>query len=240
MLGKSKFSVKKGLLVVLLTVVLSPIWLVFFQIGNFYQYQDQYVGDILRGNPVAARENFKKLEYFYGWNEALSKFWLDGLANKHLFYNASYYRSAFDYLTGNYTKAAKDLENDDSFWALFIKGNIKWRLAQGMYRHATEMKDKKEAEKIKKEAEELAISAKEEYEKAIRKDPAHTLPPKWNYDLINDPDARISALLPKPVIKIPLGYPDPRGAPSEGNEPLPGNSEELKEKKGSPNPKRGG
>ncbi|MDP3731142.1 MAG: hypothetical protein Q8R34_01460 [bacterium] len=243
MAEKRRITFVRVVLAFLVTLLLGLVWLIPFQIGNFYEYQDQYAGDVLRGNTTAVREDLEKLEYFYRWNGILEKVWLDGPANKYLFYNAPYYRSAVDYLTGNYTKTAKDLENDDSFWALYIKGNIKWRMAQGMYRHGLEVKDKKEAERIKKEAEELAISSKDEYEEAIKKDLLYTFPPKWNYDLTNDSDARLTALLPKPKVRQPFGYPDPRGLPSvvpKIEELKPGKSEDLDKNPGSPQPKRGG
>ena len=238
-----KFKVKRVLLAVGITVVLSPIWLVFFQIGSFYQYQDQYAGDVLRDNPVAARESLEKLGYFYGWNKTLSKFWLDGQANKYLFYNAPYYQSAFDYLIGNHTKVDQDLDNDNSFWALFLKGNVKWRIAQEMYKHALEKKDKAELKKMAKEADELAQSAKNEYEEAIKHDPGQTLPPKWNYDLVTDEDARLAGLLPKPPsIKQILGGGErkPPGGGGNKGEPWEGRSEDIDKKEGLPQPKKGG
>lgn len=240
MAEKRRMTISRFLLALLITVFLGLVWQIPYQIGNFYQHQDQLTGDVLRGNTLAVREDLEKLAYFYSWNDVLDNLWLDGLANKYLFYNAPYYRSALDYLTGNYTKTAKDLQDDQSFWALYLKANTKWRLAQGMYQHALEVKDKKEAERIKKEAEELAISSKDEYEEAIRNDPLHSFPPKWDYDLTNDPDARLLALLPKPKVKIPqFGYPDPKGVPSSGK-PGEGGTKDLEQRRGLPNPKKGG
>src|SRR3989344_4844787 len=100
---KFRFNFLRIFSALMLTVLFGLIWLVPFQLGNFYQYQDEYSGDVLRGDQLAARESLGKLEYFYSWNEVLDDFWLDGLTNKYLFHNAPYHRSAFDYLTGNYT-----------------------------------------------------------------------------------------------------------------------------------------
>ncbi len=243
MVEKRRISFVRVMLALLATIILGLIWLAPFRLGDFYRHQDDFSGSVLRGDTSTARENLEKVEYFYGWNKVLDNFWLDGQANKYLFYNAPYHRSALDYLIGNHTKVAEDLKNDNSFWASYLKGNVNWRIAQDMYKHALEIKDKKEMEVAKKVAKELASSTKDQYVEAIKQDDGQTLPPKWNYDLTTDEDALMRALLPKPPrIRIPLGVP-PLGVPSPvlGEKPLPpGNSEDLDKKEGLPQPKRGG
>ena len=201
-----RFTWFRYLIAIVMVPTLFFIWFWPFSVGQFYEKLDSFSGTISRGEQLAAREGLKDLQYFYDLNAKLKSLKLDWVASKYLFKNAVNYEVAFDSLTGRSDRVDKRLKYEDNFWAYYMRGNAKWRIAQSDFRHALTLEDAKLKEEEKKKADDMAASTKDDYERAIKSDPAGTLPPKWNYDLVTNPAARAAALGPKPVkVRLVLG-----------------------------------
>lgn len=201
-----RFTWSRSLFAIVIGSALLFIWFIPFTVSRFYEKLDSFSGTILRGEQLAAREGLNNLQYFYDLNARLKPLKLDGIASKYLFRDAVNYEVAFDYLTGRFDRVAERLKNEDNFRAYYMRGNAKWRIAQGAFRHALTLEDAKAKEAEKKKADDMAALTGDDYERAIKSDPNHTLPPPWNYDLVKNPAARAAALGPKPVkVRLVLG-----------------------------------
>ncbi|MEK7151686.1 MAG: hypothetical protein AAB784_03180 [Patescibacteria group bacterium] len=187
-------------------------WMIPYRVGQFYESLDNYSGQVSRGDQVASREGLTELKYFYDLNSKLKIVWLDWVAHKYIFSDAVYYDAAYQYMTGRYDKILEgSLKEDDGFWASFLKGNSRWRIAQGVYAQGASLSGA-DSEKIKKQADEMAASTKDDYERAIRKDVNSIFSVKWNYDQVTDPSARAAGLAPKPAkVKLVLGRGSKKG-----------------------------
>lgn len=197
----------------LLMILPASIALLFYGGGVYYDYLDAYSGHITRGDQSAARSGLKDLEYFHQLNRKLDILHLSWLADKYLFYNAVYHRAAFFYITGDYSKAIREVQGSEGFWGYFLRGNARWRQAQGIYANGLNLKDQAEKNKQLRLADEMAKTlVKEDYAMAVKLDPFGTLPPSWNYDLVSDDRARGRGLMPKSgKIKVKLGIPGQGG-----------------------------
>ena len=194
---------KRIIIAVMLSVGFFSAALVSFTIGRFKGTLDEFSGAIVRGDQLAARDGFQNLQYFYELNKKLPV--LSNITGKYFFKDAQYYKSAYDYLTGNYDKVINELKNSDGYWAHFIRANSRWRQAQGIMEQSLQMNEELKQE-MQKLATGIVLSTKDDYEQAVRKDPNSSLPPKWNYDLTTDAAAMMGALMPKQLkIKKILG-----------------------------------
>ncbi len=143
---------------------------------------------------------------------------LDQIAEKYLFQDAKFYRGAYMYISRDWSSVLDELEQEEGFWAYYIRANARWRQAQDMYANALNLSDQARKEDQLKKADEISKSTKDDYLMAIKTDPDNTLEPKWNYDLITDDNARMNALKPQPAEKkIKFGIPGPGGS-GEGPE----------------------
>lgn len=217
-----RFTLVRILIALVLTVLFTGSGYVLYEVGLYYSYLDNYSGHIERGDQTAARDGLKDLEYFYQLNRKLDALHLDWLGDKYLFYDSVYHRAAFNYIAGDYKKVASDLQDQDSFWAFYLRANANWRIAQGIYANGLNLpdktdKDKAEKEKQLKSADDLAKTlVKDDYALSVRSDPSGSLPPSWNYDLVSNDSARKKGLQPKPgPIKVKLGN-NPGGGSGPG------------------------
>jgi len=161
-------------------IVLLVSW-VFYLVGTFYWHLDEYSNFVFRKDIVMAKKKLEQLNYFYDWSERLK---LDFLTNRLLLKNTAYYREAFNYLTGRYELININLASDDDFWACYLRGNANWRKAQDIYRFSLTRKDEAEKSKITKRLKIILENIRQDYERAVRKDPEYRWSPKWNYDLV--------------------------------------------------------
>lgn len=178
---------------------------VMYLVSQYYKYLDAYSGDVAREDQIAAREDMEKLQYFYELNGRLKPYWLDGVAEEYIFKGTLYHEAAYDYLVSRYERVLERLQNDQGFWARFLRANAKWRLAQGIFEQSLQMSLKTKLE-MQMQADELASSTRDDYEEAVKATGGGHLPSSWNYDLTTNDGARAGALQPKvPGVKIRLG-----------------------------------
>ncbi len=210
-----RFTFLRFLAAILIAFLFSGMAYLLYKVGLYYSYLDAYSGHIARGDQTAAREGMEDLNYFYELSDNLHLRWA---ADKYLFKDSIYHRAAFNYVAGDYDRVISDLQGQDSFWAYYIRGNAQWRRAQGIYANGLNLNDKAEKEKQLKAADDLAKDmVKDDYALAVKSDPAGSLPPSWNYDLVSDDGARQKGLQPKPApIKVKLGIPIPGGKSGPG------------------------
>ena len=213
-----RFSFPRLLLAVLLVAIFSGLGVFIYQVGKYYDFQDVYSGHIARGDESAAREGLEDLRYFHE-QEYLPAY---------LFQDAACQRAAFSNLTKDYERTVKELMENESFCASFLRGVARWRQAQAIYANGLTLKNQAEKEKQLKLADELAATlAKDDFEAALKANPGHHAS-SWNFDMLSDPDARAKGLQPKPGrAKVRLGQspgvgrgnPGPKGedGPGEGN-----------------------
>ncbi len=191
---------------VLLVLAFSSVF-VMYKIAGYYKYLDAYSGDVIRGDQIAARNDLANLKYFHDLNKKLKPFKLDWIADKYFFKDARYREVAYDSMRNRFEKVVEDLKDDNSYWGRLLRANARWRLAQGVFEQALK-KDPKTSLEEQKKADELALSTKDDYAEAIKLSGGELLPPKWNYDLTTNPNARAAGLQPKPpkiIIKLGLG-----------------------------------
>lgn len=251
-----RFTPGRLVLALLLVAVFSGFSWLFFQAGNYFDHLDAYSGHVARQDQSAARDGLKDLEYFYRLNRKLDQFYLGWVGDKYLLRDFTFHESAFFYLSGDFEKVVSELRGEEGFWAYYLRGNARWRQAQGVTANALTLPDKTPAQKAEKEkqlklAEELAgVLARDDYAEAVKASSGDHLPSSWNHDLVSDPDARKKGLMPKPgKIKVRLGEsaggsgsPGPQGDDSEGegkkskdldtNEEGPGNPQGRPRKSG--------
>ncbi len=199
------FSFGRVLLIIIVLVFSAVVSRVFYLVGDYYGYLDAYSGDVVRGDQPAAQDDLEKLKYFYQLNNKLKPFGLSWLADRYFFEDAVYQATAYDYLTNRHEKVIGDLKSENSFWGYYLRANSKWRLAQGVFAQSLQ---KETATRLKEqlEAVELALSAKEDYEEAVKITKGEHLGASWNYDLMTNAAKMKAALQPKPaVVKIRLG-----------------------------------
>ncbi|MBI2063072.1 MAG: hypothetical protein HYT61_02415 [Candidatus Yanofskybacteria bacterium] len=228
--------------IVLATIILFIFCFVeafLFNGKEFYRTADAFSGAVSRGDQLAARENLQNLQNFYELNKKLHPLRLDGQINKRFFKDAQYFKSAYDYLTGNYERVIQELSNNDDYRSYYMRSNSKWRLAQGLYEQSLRMGGKTR-QTMQEQAIKMSASTKDDYEQAVKKDPFSTLPPKWNYDLTTDPSAAARALEPKPIkIRIMLGEGGKKGknpGDLEGEAPGKGTLDLDRKSGDKPNP----
>ena len=244
-----RFTFFRFSLALLLTGFLLLFWTAPFRVGQVYEHLDSISGYIVRGDKLATQEELGKLDYFYRLNKKLEPLRLNGFLERRLFLDTIFHQAAFDYLAGYNEKAIEKLKNGESFWAYYIRANARWRMAQGAYRQALKIKDPEARKKALEQAKEMARSTKDDYEKAVRNDPKHSLPPPWDYDLVNNEGAMENALRPAvPKIKVVLGLgggKNKKGVAGEKGDGPGKGSKDLgtkgdKESKGKPGAKRTG
>lgn len=244
-----RFTPFRLFLVLSLTGLLWLFWTVPFRVGQTYEHLDNISGHIVRGDKLAINEELEQLDYFYGLNKKLESLKLNGFFERQLFKDLTNYQAAFDYSRGYNERAIEKLKNEDNFWAYYIRANAHWRIAQGAYRQALQIKDPEARKKALEQAKEIARSTKDDYEKAVRSDLKHTLPPSWDYDLVTNEGAMENGLKPaEPKIKLMLGLgggKNKKGKAGEKGEGPGKGSRDLgtkgdKDAKGKPGAKRTG
>lgn len=181
-------------------------WLMYLT-ADYYYCLDAYSGSVARKDQMAAREDLEKLQYFYNLNKKLESYHLDWLADKYFFKEAVYHEAAYDYLVNRHERVIEKMQNDNSFWARFLRANSAWRLAQGIFEQSFQ-RDPATKAAMRAKAEEMALATKDDYEEAVKISRGDHLPSSWNYDLTTDDAARQAALAPKPakiIIKLGTG-----------------------------------
>lgn len=240
-----RFTIRRVLLAAAYLAIFCSAEILLFNGKWFYKTLNDYSGAVSRGDQLAARDYLQNLQYFYELNKKLHPLGLDGVISESFFKDAQNYQSAYDYLTGNYEKVIKDLQGKEGYWAPYMRANAKWRLAQGIFDGSlNKSKDKKTIMDEKKQAIEMIVMTKDDYERAIKNDSGLTLPPKWNYDMSTDPSAIARALAPKPIkVRSRLGEGGNKGNnPGDRDGDAPGKGTLDLDKKGgnkpgpSPNP----
>ena len=213
-----RFSFPRLLLAILLAAVFLGSGLVMYQVGSYFDYADAYSGHISRQDESAARDGLKDLRYFYEQNQKFDTVWLSWIGHDYIFEDPACQRAAFYNLTRDFEKTVTELQDQEGFCAFFLRGNARWRQAQGIYANALTLPDKTPAQKEEKErqlkiADDLAATfAKDDYEAALKANPSHA-PSSWNYDMLSNPETRAKGLMPKPgKPKIRVGF--PAGGPS--------------------------
>ncbi|MBI4160504.1 MAG: hypothetical protein HY506_01195 [Candidatus Yanofskybacteria bacterium] len=232
MKGQTRFTPRRFLLALaVLTPALFLSWLSFL-IGDYYKYLDNYSGDIVRRDQIAAREDLENLNYFYQLNQKIRPFQLDWIADKYLFENARYYKAAYDFLTNRHERVVEgDLKDDENFWARYLRANSRWRIAQGAFSQIIKLKDVKQKSEAFKKADEMAYSTKEDYEEAVKMAGGKHSASSWNYDLTTNASARANALIPKPPkikVRLGLGGNKNKGKGKQGDGPSGEGSLDLK------------
>lgn len=237
-----RFTILRLVIAVILIVSAFAGSYICSTLSGFYQKADNFSGAIARGDQMAAREDMKELEPYYELNKRLPSF-LSRYFDKKVFQEAQvpHYQVAYEYLTGRYSKLyEQDLNEDDSYWGLYIRSNSKWRDAQKVFAQSL-TQDPKTSKDQQKIAIDLVLSTKDDYEQAIKKRASFIpyLPASWNYDMTTNPEARMRGLMPKPAkVKLVLGEGKGKGPDGEeGDGPKGKGSRDLDKKKGdSPGP----
>ena len=233
-----RFSLLRILLAIPLAALFLGFGLVMYQIGSYFDYLDAYSGHIARGDESAARDGLKDLQYFYEQNRKLESVWLSWIGEDYIFEDAACQRAAFHNLTNNHKKTVdEELKDKEGFCSAFLRGNARWRQAQGIYRNALNLPDKTDAQKAEKEkqlkiADDLAATfARDDFEAALKANPGHA-PSSWNYDLLSNPETRAAGLKPKPgKVKVRVGVPGggPRNPGPRGDDGKKGEGKKSKD-----------
>ena len=224
-----RFTLGRLLLATLLVVLFLGSGLFMYQVGSYFEHMDTYSGHIALQDESAAREGLKDLQYFYEQNSKLDAVWLSWIGRDYILENPACQRAAFYNMTRDFEKTVEELREQEGFCAYFLRGNARWRQAQGIYANALTLPDKTDEQKAKKTeqlklADDLAGTlARDDYEAALKANPSHA-PSSWNYDLLSDPEKRAKALMPKPgKIKMRIGQsaggrsnPAPQGEDDKG------------------------
>lgn len=211
-----RFMFGRLLLASLLVALFSGFGLIMYQVGSYFDYLDAYSGHIARQDESAAREGLQDLQYFYEQNRKLDVVRLSWLGRDYVFEDSACQRAAFSNLTKNYRQTVeKELNDQESFCASFLRGVARWRQAQAISVNALTLPNKTAAQKEEREnqlklADDLATLAKDDFEAALKANPDHA-PSSWDYDFLSNPETRAAGLKPKPgKIKVRVGQ-DPGG-----------------------------
>ncbi len=200
----NRFTLVRLLISLAVIVVSFAFCYSLLQVSKFYKSLDAYSGAVSRGDQLAVRDNLEDLRHFPDLNKKLEFAGLDFIANKYLFKDFRYYESAYDYMTGNYERVIDQLKDDEDFYAHFIRANAKWRTAQGLIEQNLSSSTIRIEPALK--SVQMAAALKEDYAECIKKDQKSSISPKWNYDLVTDPNALARGLMPKPQkVRVVLG-----------------------------------
>lgn len=205
-----------------------------FTLANFSDNANKFFFAVKTNDSEMSKRELIGLHYFYD----LSRRWkVQGLADKYLFRDASFYEVADSYLIRDWEKVMNDLKEklDDS--KSYPYGNAKFRQVKALY----QVKNITLDEALKTTLTEVAT----DFEKALRSclelNPVYgqCFDRVWNYDLAtNKKDAEEALKSPPPQVLYILGPPKKDGIPILPPPIVPGGGKEEEEKPGAGEQKR--
>lgn len=233
---KTRFTIPRLLLAVLLVALFSSGSWVAYQVGSYFGYLDAFSGDIARGEESTSRDGLKDLQYFYDLSRRADDFYLGWIADlfgrDRLFKDFNSHRAAYYYVSGDREKAIEQVRDAEGFWPAYIRGIARWRQDQAKTANGLNLKDPKEMAKQLKDADdEAGTTVKDDFEAALKADPSH-VESSWDYDMTSDPKARAAGLAPKPApikTRLGVGGGGPRQPGPEGDEDKEGLGKKSKD-----------